>query len=118
MISLLFLQCDSGVCTFPDRRSQGMVFYGSERRVHAGLVRNLVHASDNHPDNAFAYPQVVLTFAVSGQEEAALSHRLDRIVSFIAGSDLRHCTPRHTRAPGAMCPSVGEKKIRGGHYWD
>lgn len=33
---------------------KGVVVDGSERRVHAGLVRNLVHASDNHPDNAFA----------------------------------------------------------------
>lgn len=93
---------------------KGVVVDGSERRVHAGLVRNLVHASDNHPDNAFAYPQVVLSFAVSGQEEAVLSHRLDRIVSFIVGSDLRHCTPRHTRAPGAMCPSVGQTRSGAG----
>lgn len=93
---------------------KGVVVDGSERRVHARLVRNLVHASDNHPTTPLHVPHVALSFAVFSQEEAVLSHRIDRTVSFIAGSDLRHCTPCHTRAPRAMCPSVGEKRSGAG----
>lgn len=117
MAGLLFLasgyvqsRCDSGVCTFRDRRSQR----GGRCWILAGGSCGL----GPQPSSRIRQPprqRLCMFLKQRCRLQYSAKKRLYCLIGLTAmclslpARTFGIATPRHTRAPGAMCPSVGEK---------